>query len=62
MGIYFVMNGFPTKLCFISAIWNVCLKGLFKSLVCSIVRAGTRIIVFFCNLLYSILVLICLIF
>ena len=24
VGIYFVMNGIPIKLCFISVIWNIC--------------------------------------
>ena len=42
VGIYFVMNGIPIILCFISVIWNICLNGLFRSLFCSIVLVGTR--------------------
>ena len=42
VGIYLVINGIPKIWCFISVIWNVCLKGLVKSLICSIVRVGIR--------------------
>ena len=42
VGVYLVINGIPIKLCFISVIWNVCLKGLVKDLFCSIVRVGIR--------------------
>ena len=42
VGMYFVMNGIPIILCFLSVIWNVRLNGLFRSLFCSIVPVGTR--------------------
>ena len=42
MGINLVINGIPMILCFISVIWKVCLKGLVKSVLSSIVRVGTR--------------------
>ena len=42
VGMYLVMNGIPMIMCFISVMWKVCLKGLFKSLFCSIVLVGTR--------------------
>ena len=42
VGIYLVKNSILTILCFISVIWKVCLKGLVKSLFCSIVRVRTR--------------------
>ena len=34
-GMYFVMNGIPIILSFMSVIWNICLKGLLRSLFCS---------------------------
>ena len=37
-----MINVIPIILCFISVIWNVCLKNLVKKLFCSIVRVGTR--------------------
>ena len=49
--IYSVINGIPTILCFMSVMWNICLKGLYKSLFCSIVRVGIRNDEFFHNLL-----------
>ena len=33
VGIFLVMNGIPMILCFISVLWNVCLNGVFKSLI-----------------------------
>ena len=42
VGIFIVINGIPTILCYISVIWNVCLKGLVKRFFCSIVRVGLR--------------------
>ena len=51
------MDGIPIMLCFISVIWNVCLKGLFRSLFCSIVLVGTRKSWIFRNLLMLSLVL-----
>ena len=42
VGLYLLINGISTILCFISVIWNVCLRALNKSLFCSIVRVGTR--------------------
>ena len=41
VGIYYVVNGIPIILCFISVMWNICLKGLFKNLFCSIDWVGT---------------------
>ena len=29
-GIYFVINGIPRILCFISVKWTICLEGLFR--------------------------------
>ena len=34
VGIYFVINGIPMILCFISVVWKVCLNGLLMSLFC----------------------------
>ena len=42
VGMYLVMNGIPMILYFISEMWKVFLKGIFKSLFCSIVLVGTR--------------------
>ena len=42
LGIYLVINGIPTILCFKFVVWNNCLNGLIKSLFCSFVRVGTR--------------------
>ena len=42
LGIYLVINGIPTILCFMSVMWNTCLKGSCKSLFCSIVRNAMR--------------------
>ena len=42
VGIFLVINGILTILCFMSVMWNVCLKDLRKSLFCSIVRDGIR--------------------
>ena len=42
VGIFLVINGIPMILCFISVIWKICLNGLLMSLLCSIVRVGTR--------------------
>ena len=40
--IYLVINGMPMILCFMPVMLNVCLKGLFSFLFCSIVLVGTR--------------------
>ena len=45
VGVYLVIIGILTILCFISVIWNLCLnclKGLVKSLFCSLFRKGAR--------------------
>ena len=42
VGVYLVINGVPTILCFISVIWNNCLKGLVKIFFCFLVQMGTR--------------------
>ena len=42
VGIYFEINGIPMILYLISVIWNICLNGLFKILLCSIVLVGRR--------------------
>ena len=57
VGMYFVMNGIPITLCFISVIWNICLNGLLRSLFYSIVLMGTRKSEFFHNLLMLSIVL-----
>ena len=41
-GINFVINSVSTRFCFISVMLNICLKYLFHSLFCTIVRVGTR--------------------
>ena len=38
VGMYLVKNGFLTILCFMSVMWNICLKSLLKSLFDSSVR------------------------
>ena len=40
--IYFVINGIPTILCFLSDISNICVKGFCKSLFCFVVGVGTK--------------------
>ena len=42
VGMYLVINGMPMILCFKSVMRKVCLKGLVKTLFCSIVLVGTR--------------------
>ena len=42
VGIYFLMKGLQTVLCFKSVMWNICLICLCKSLVCSIVRVELK--------------------
>ena len=37
-----VINGISRTLCFISVIWDVCLKDLVKNLIFSIIQVGTR--------------------
>ena len=41
VGMYFVINGIPMILCFVSVIWNICLNGLLRTLICSFVSVGT---------------------
>ena len=42
LGIYLVITGIPTKLCFMSVMCNICLKSFCKNLFCFIVRVGIR--------------------